>query len=149
MKTVPAIKKKDSIRAGGAELFIQSYLMLEYGIPVSAAPRNMPDFDLIAHNWETGNNCFIQVKFRKAKSNDGVRISNFNFDFLAVVCGNLGETGDNADQRKDGDETKIEVFIFPKSFVEKKFGNNSTFNFNKFKKDGFLENYSSIYNFLY
>ena len=106
----------DAIRSEGAELYIQSYLMLEYGIPCSAASRNMPGFDLIAHNIDKKKSVKIQVKYRRAKNNDGVKIHNFGFDFLAVVLGNLGRIGDFSGAKRDEDSTN-EIYIFPRNAI--------------------------------
>jgi hypothetical protein len=107
----------DAIRSEGAELFIQSYLMLEFGIPCSMASRNMPGFDLIAHNIDKKKSAKIQVKYRRAKNNDGVKIHNFSFDFLTVVLGNLGRIGDFSGVERNEDSS-TEIYIIPRKNVE-------------------------------
>jgi len=54
------------------------------GIPCSMASRNMPGFDLTAHNIDKKKSVKIQVKYSRAKNNDGVKIHNFGFDLL--IC---------------------------------------------------------------
>ena len=87
-------KTDTSVRSEGAELYVQAYLMLELGIPTTLASRNMPGYDLIAHNIDTGINCRLQVKHRKAINSDGAKVKNFDFDFMVYVAGNIGTIGD-------------------------------------------------------
>jgi hypothetical protein len=149
LKTYLEVKEIDRIRAEGAEIFIQSMLMLEYGIPVSVASRNMPAYDLIAHNVSDNKNCLIQVKYRKAKVNDGVRVKNFNFNFLAVVLGQIGKIGDNSMHLRE-DQSVNEVYIIPQKIVYDNMLDNDRFAiYRDGRYDDYKGNYKLIYNFLY
>ena len=69
------IKDDSAIRSEGAELHVQAYLQLELGLVTSKASRNMPGYDVIAHDLRTDRFCLIQVKYRKAIDSDGMRNS--------------------------------------------------------------------------
>lgn len=91
--------------------------MLEYGIPVSIASRNMPGYDLTAHNPENGHNCRIQVKYRSAINADGARIKHFGFDFMVYVGGNVGRIGSKVSLR-EAESKPTEVFVLPVGIVK-------------------------------
>jgi hypothetical protein len=83
-----------SIRSEGAELLVQAILMLEYGVITSRASRNMPGYDLIAHNLEGKKDCKISVKYRKALDCDGFQFTRVDdFDFFVGVFGRRGKVG--------------------------------------------------------
>jgi hypothetical protein len=86
-------KQETAIRAEGAELYVSAYLMLVLGIPTSMASRNMPGYDLLAHNVTTGRQCRVQVKYRGAINSNGTRVHNLDFDFMVYVAGNVGRIG--------------------------------------------------------
>ena len=103
-------------------LYVQAYLMLELGIPTTLASRNMPGYDLIAHNVDNGKNCRIQVKYRKAINSDGARVKNLDFDFIAYVAGNIGRVGDKRPvQQRERKPT--EIYILPLESVQGETGN--------------------------
>lgn len=111
------IKDDSAIRSEGAELYVQAYLMLELGLITSKASRNMPGYDIVAHDLRTNQSCRIQVKYRKAIDSDGMRIHNLDFDFVVYVTGNKGYVGE-----APGAETATrptEVFVIPKEVVKK------------------------------
>lgn len=114
-------KQDTAIRSEGAELFVQAYLMLEMGIIASMASRNMPGYDIIAHNLGSGQNCRIQVKYRRAINSDGMRVKNFDFDFLVYIAGNLGYIG-NKVPLEQAERRPTEVFIIPVEEVKKRVG---------------------------
>lgn len=82
-----------AIRAEGAELFVRAVLMVQRGLIVSQASRNMPGYDLLVTNLENGRTCKVQVKYRKAKNADGMKIKSWDFDFVAYVAGGIGKVG--------------------------------------------------------
>jgi hypothetical protein len=117
-------RTEDAIRAEGAELYVRAVLMLEHGIPTSAASRNTPGYDLIAHNIDSGKNCFVQVKYRGAINSDGARVKNFGFNYMVYVAGNIGRIG----RREVGTETRPrEIFILPREVVEAKTSSQGLF----------------------
>ncbi len=81
------------------------------------ARRNMPGFDLTAHNIDKKKSVKIQVKYSRIKNNDGVKIHNFSFDFLIVVLGNSGRIGYFSEDKRD-DDPSIEIYIIPGNIVE-------------------------------
>ena len=91
--------------------------MLELGIPTTLVSRNMPGYDLIAHNFDTGRNCRLQVKYRKAINSDGARVKNFDFDFMVYVAGNIGRIGDKhpVRQRK---RKLTEIYVVPVNLIQ-------------------------------
>ena len=109
-------KTDTSVRSEGAELYVQAYLMLELGIPTTLASRNMPGYDLIAHNIDTGKNCRLQVKYRKAINSDGARVKNIDFDFMVYVAGNIGRIGDKQPLKQQKREP-TEIFLIPVGLV--------------------------------
>jgi hypothetical protein len=139
----------DAIRSEGAELYIQSYLMLEFGIPCSMASRNMPGFDLIAHNIDKKKSVKIQVKYRRAKNNDGVKIHNFGFDFLTIVLGNLGRIGDFPGDQRD-DDSSNEIYIIPRNDVEGNLLAHNRYKIHKKdrRREVFKDNWKSILKYL-
>ena len=138
----------DAIRSEGAELYIQSYLMLEFGVPCSMASRNMPGFDLIAHNIDKKKSVKIQVKYRRAKNNDGVKIHNFGFDFLTVVLGNLGRIGDFPGDKRD-DDSSNEIYIIPRNDVEENLLAHNRYKIYKGERQKvFKNNWNSILKYL-
>jgi hypothetical protein len=65
---------------------VQAILMLEYGVITSGASRNMPGYDLIAHNLENKTDCKISVKYRKAEDCDGFQFTRTDdFDFFVGI----------------------------------------------------------------
>ena len=89
-------KHDQSIRSEGAEAYVRAILMMEFGIITSMASRNMPGYDLVAHNLQNGKSCKISVKFRRAINADGFRgVGNqFDYDYLVGIVGNRGMIGD-------------------------------------------------------
>lgn len=112
-------KTDTAIRAEGAELYVQALLMVERGIPASLASRNMPGYDILAHNLENGKSCRIQVKYRKATNADGMRIKNFDFDFVVYVAGRIGRVGR---QDHTAYAPRPEFYVIPKSVAKKGVG---------------------------
>lgn len=110
-------REQVAIRAEGAELFVAALLMLEYGIPVSIASRNMPGYDLVAHNPGTGLDCRLQVKYRSAIDANGARLKHFGFDFMVYVAGNVGRIGSTIPLRA-AETRPTEVFVLPRAVVE-------------------------------
>ena len=109
-----------SIRSEGAELFVQSILMLEYGIITTLASRNMPDYDVIAHNLGMKKDCKISVKYRKANNSDGFRFKSLdNFDFFIGILGKRGKIGVHNDDSSLSKELLSECYIFSNSEVRK------------------------------
>ena len=84
------------------------------------ASRNMPGFDLTAHNIDKKKLVKIQVKYSRIKNNDGVKIHNISFDFLIAVLGNLGRIGDFPGDIRD-DDSFNEIYIIPGNIVEENF----------------------------
>ncbi len=119
-------KEEVAIRAEGAELFVRAHLMLHYGVPVSMASRNMPGYDLIAHNPELGRDCRIQVKYRSAINADGARVKHFGFDFLVYVAGNVGRIGSKV-ALSQAEPRAAEFFVLPKEAVEEGLGSHDLF----------------------
>ena len=115
-KTPKPIKDDSAIRSEGAELYVQAYLQLELGLVTSKASRNMPGYDLTAHDLRTGRHCKIQVKYRKAINSDGMRIHNLGFDFVVYVAGNKGYVGEVPGEETATDPMK--VFVIPRNVVE-------------------------------
>lgn len=107
-----------AIRSEGAELFVQAYLMLEMGIIASMASRNMPGYDVLATNPQTGKLCRIQVKYRKAINSDGARLHNFDFDFMVYVAGNLGYIGSKI-ALDEAEKRPTEFYILPVDVVQR------------------------------
>ncbi|GAB6091721.1 hypothetical protein [Spirochaeta dissipatitropha] len=108
-------KKSDSsIRAEGAEIFVQGYIMLELGYPTALASRNMPGYDILAQNIVNSRSCKIQVKYRSAVDSDGFRFSNLDFDIAILIIGNIGKIS-----QKDSIKYKDnEIFVFTKNMIE-------------------------------
>lgn len=119
-------KTDTSVRSEGAELFVQAYLMLELGIPTTLASRNMPGYDLIAHNIETGKNCRLQVKYRKAINSDGARVKHFGFDFMVYVAGNIGKVGDKRPAR-ERERKPTEVYVVPVGLIQGRTNNHGLY----------------------
>ena len=119
-------KTQVAIRAEGAELYVRARLMLEEGIPTSMASRNMPGYDLIAHNTATGKGCRIQVKYRSAINSDGARVKNFDFDFMVYVAGNIGRIGSKMPLRQ-AQRKATEVFVIPVEVVQQNVSTYSLF----------------------
>ncbi len=90
--------------------------MLERGIASSLASRNMPGYDVLAHNLDTGKNCRIQVKYRKAINSDGMIVKNLDFDFAVYVAGNIGRIGKQVPQMVS--DNRSAIFIIPRRVVE-------------------------------
>jgi hypothetical protein len=100
------------IRAEGAEAFVRAHLMLEYGIITSMASRNMPDYDVIAHNLLSSIDCKISVKYRKAKNSDGFRFRRTsNFKIFVGILGNRGIIGEGEKLDYDSLDPKSEVYV--------------------------------------
>ena len=112
-------KTDTSVRSEGAELYVQAYLMLELGIPTTLASRNMPGYDLIAHNIDTGINCRLQVKHRKAINSDGAKVKNFDFDFMVYVAGNIGTIGDKRPLEQQ-ERRPREIYVIPVALVRER-----------------------------
>lgn len=109
-----------SIRSEGAENYIRAILMMEFGIITSVASRNMPGYDLIAHNLGKHMSCKVSVKYRTAIDSDGYHFTVQNdYDFFVGIIGNRGYVGDNELFIDPSEPFKARVFIFPKSFVLK------------------------------
>jgi len=106
-----------SIRAEGAELFVQSYLMLHFGIIVSQASRCMPGYDLIAHNFNKPKDCKISVKYRSATNSDGFNFSDSpnkkDFDIFIGILGNLGKIGKIGSNKEiQAEDLKVYILSF-------------------------------------
>lgn len=108
-------KKSDSsIRAEGAEIYVQGYIMLELGYPTALASRNMPGYDILVQNITNNVSCRIQVKYRSAVDSDGFRFGNLSFDIAVVIIGNLGRIA-----KKDTQKYKeTEIYVFSKQEIE-------------------------------
>jgi hypothetical protein len=78
----------------------------------------MPGYDVLAHNLDTGKNCRIQVKYRKAINSDGMIVKNLDFDFAVYVAGNIGRIGQQVPQMVSID--RAEIFVIPKKIVERR-----------------------------
>ena len=109
-------KQEAAIRAEGAELYVRAVLMLELGLPVSLASRNMPGYDLLVHHPTTGDFCRVQVKYRSAIDSDGARVKSFDFDVMAYVAGNVGRIG-SAVPLSEAPRRPTEVFLIPVEVV--------------------------------
>jgi hypothetical protein len=83
-----------AILSEGAEYFVISYLMLNFGLICSQASRAMPGYDvLVAHPSVSDKTAKVQVKFRSSlASPNGIKskeraidVNSLDFDFLVVV----------------------------------------------------------------
>ncbi len=111
-------KSDSSIRAEGAEVFVRSVLMLEYGVITSLASRNMPDYDVIAHNLRKRIDCKISVKYRMASNSDGFRFKRVrDFDFFVGVLGRRGKIGDSHSRSMQSTEMLAECYILTRREV--------------------------------
>jgi hypothetical protein len=109
-----------SIRAEGAEYYVKSILMMEFGIITSIASRNMPGYDLVAYNLESDRSCKISVKYRTASDSDGWRnvCGKYQYDFLVGIIGNRGLVSAASIENDPRKPFKARLFIFPKKIVE-------------------------------
>ena len=114
-------KTDSAIRSEGAEIYVQAWLMMELGIPATLASRNMPGYDVLAHNIVSGKTCRVQVKYRKAINSNGMRIKNFGFDFVVYVIGNIGKVGEQIPV-SERCRKPLQVFVIPKQQVKKGVG---------------------------
>lgn len=106
------------VRSEGAEAFVRAHLMLEYGVITSMASRNMPDCDLIAHNFVKKIDCRISVKYRKAKNSDGFRFRRIsNFEIFVGILGNRGKIGKSEKLSKESLDAQSTIFILTRSEV--------------------------------
>lgn len=112
-------KTDQSIRSEGAEAYVRAILMMEFGIIISMASRNMPGHDLVAHNLENGRSCKISVKFRRAIDANGFHNVGEKFDYDYVVCilGKRGKIGDRVLNINPKEGFKAEAYVFPKCFA--------------------------------
>lgn len=112
-------KKIDqSIRSEGAEYYVRAILMMEFGVITSVASRNMPGYDLIAHNINKNKNCKISVKYRTAINSDAFRFTEqIDYDFFVGIIGNRGKVGDKEIDINPAEPFKAQFFIFPRAFV--------------------------------
>jgi hypothetical protein len=108
-----------SIRSEGAELLVQAILMLEYGVITSRASRNMPGYDVIAHNLEKKIDCKISVKYRKAADCDGFQFTRVDdFDFLVGIIGHRGKVGRTSTAQDALTDMLSQTFILSRVEVE-------------------------------
>ena len=122
-------REDSAIRSEGAELFVQSILMLEFGVITTLASRNMPDYDVIAHNLKKKIDCKISVKYRKANNSDGFRFKSLeNFDFFVGILGKRGKIGVHNDQSSLSSDLLSECYIFSKAEVKKNIVNHYNYN---------------------
>ena len=115
------MRNSDSpIRGEGAELYVQAILMLEHGVITSRASRNMPGYDLIAHNLARKKDCKISVKYRKAANADGFRFTRLDdFDYFVGVIGRRGRVGTKASSDDAITDTLAECYVLTNSEVRK------------------------------
>jgi len=108
-----------SIRSEGAELYVQSILMLEFGVITSRASRNMIGYDIIAHNLKKRRDCKISVKYRKASNSDGFRFTHLSdFDYFVGIIGKRGKIGrSSADDRVT--DMLAQVYVLTRQEVRK------------------------------
>lgn len=82
-----SLTEKEQLRAingEGAEHFVMSVLMLDYGMLVSQADRSMPGYDLTVEHPGTKRRCRLQVKFSSTVTWPATKRAAY-FDFLVVV----------------------------------------------------------------
>ena len=110
-------KTDQAIRSEGAEAYVRAILMMEFGVITSMASRNMPGYDLVAHNLENGRRCKNSVKYRRATNADGFRNvgEQYDYDFLVAIVGNRGKVSDREIEVSPRKPFKAAVFVFPKS----------------------------------
>lgn len=89
-----------SIRPEGAELLVQAILMLEYGVITSRASRNMPGYDVSAHNLEEKVDCQISIKYRKAAEWDGFQSPEWTISTSLQASSDTEEKSDEPAQPK-------------------------------------------------
>jgi hypothetical protein len=93
--------------------------MMEFGIITSLASRNMPGYDLIAHNLKKKRDCRISVKYRKALNCDGFHFNYLeDFDIFVGVLGKRGRIGETIE--KYPTELLAECYVLSKSQVKRR-----------------------------
>jgi hypothetical protein len=85
-------KQDTKLESEGAEFLVLSQLLL-HRIEAYKAYTNMPGYNIVATNLETGKLARIQVKSRWKTAASHFLISNFNCDFVVAVRLNLGKKG--------------------------------------------------------
>ncbi|MBE7502541.1 MAG: hypothetical protein HS113_20090 [Verrucomicrobiales bacterium] len=108
-----------AIRSEGAELLVQAILMLEYGVITSRASRNMPGYDIIAHNLKNRTDCRLSVKYRKAANCDGFRFTRIDdFDFFVGIIGHRGTVGAKSTAQDALADMLSQTFILSRDEVQ-------------------------------
>ncbi len=110
-------KEDSAIRSEGAELWVQGYLMMEYGLLTTKASRNTPGYDILAFSPNGEKRARIQVKYRKAINSDGMRVHSRNFDFVVYIAGRKGRVGEVPDHVTQFKHTQF--YILPEKIVSK------------------------------
>ena len=101
------------LESEGAEFLVLGHLLLER-IPSYKTYTQMPGYDLVATNPETGRAARIQVKSRWATdSNEAVLLRAWEFDFLVYVALNRGHRYRRV--RSENPAVKApDFFVFPR-----------------------------------
>jgi len=93
--------------------------MLEYGVITSRASRNMPGYDIIAHNLKDKTDCRISVKYRKAADCDGFQFTRTDdFDFFVGIIGHRGKVGRNSTAQDAVADMLSQAFVLSRDEVQ-------------------------------
>jgi hypothetical protein len=105
-------KLNTKLESEAAEFLVLAALLLER-VPAYKTYTNMPGYDVVATNPESGRIARLQVKSRWATGTSSVPIKNFDCDFVVFARLNRGS--------KDG-RAKVkppELFVFPVRVLRK------------------------------
>lgn len=104
-------RQNTRLESEGAEFLVLGHLLIE-GIAAYKTYTNMPGYDLVATNPESGRLARIQVKSRWRTNAPGFIINSFDCDFVVTVRLNRGSKKGTA--RKG----EPEFFVLPVSVVQ-------------------------------
>jgi hypothetical protein len=107
-----------SINGDGAEYFVMSTLMLEYGMSVGQAHSNMPGYDLTVEHPNTKRSCKLQVKF--VSTPRWPAVNSQDFDFLVVVAPKPSAMAQLANEPTARREQRFTAYVIPVSEVQAK-----------------------------
>lgn len=106
------MKRQDTrIESEGAEFLVLGNLLIQ-GIHSYKTYTNMPGYDIVATNPDTGKSLKIQVKSRWRTNAPGFIIQNFYCDFIVFCRLNRGDKSGKAEIKPP------EYFVFPKIVLE-------------------------------